>query len=301
MGLDMYVKKVKKPDLIQEKLFKVRTQELDKDGYVLFDLDDENEAALCKEIMPYAVEADLTASFFDEDKLRKDLTIPDNMHLVITQGGGGARNISLTYAEEKTWRFPISYEDAKEIYKNAYPEREFSLDELMSAQKETLAVYLLNAPDKSVLKRVIKDKEKVDEALRLADAGYNFNFLGCKNGEFYLSISERVATKTVEIDPHDFYEPGGKYTRDEVRHYAIFEIGSPIRQWRNDDRLSEALAKAYKKDGVELLNCGYYPLSEEAKKLIKEGEKDAGCTYNSHEPLEACPYKNECVCYTEWY
>ena len=117
MGLDMYVKKVKKPDLIQEKLFKVRTQELDKDGYVLFDLDDENEAALCKEIMPYAVEADLTASFFDEDKLRKDLTIPDNMHLVITQGGVGARNISLTYAEEKTWRFPISYEDAKEIYK----------------------------------------------------------------------------------------------------------------------------------------------------------------------------------------
>ena len=293
MGLDMYVVKVRKPNLNAAALSGVRTGDLSREGLVLFNLGDEKEKELCKEIMPYAVVGDLTETLFDEKKLKAAFEIPEDSDLFFSRSG--ANTTVLRYGKTRRHYFYISEKDAEKLYEGSFGNK---LD-VEEAKKRGCVSYLLFRPaDEKDIENALEEKDR-NEFRRLDYLRDSPLTLGFKDGKFYLYIGERYDEKEVEIDTSDIYSVGGKYTRDEVRHYAIFDIGSPIRQWRKDYDLSEKLALAYENVGITVLNCGYYPLNDETKRLIKEEEDK--CTVISDVSLDAVPYRNECVCYHEWY
>lgn len=296
MGLDQYVMRVRRAALKKEGLKGARYEDLSRMGLALFDIGDEDDAALCKEIMPYATVADLTRALFDEEKFMADNNIPKEAKFFCSAGGMDTTTyICLQYAINKEHIFPLSDEKAAEIYRKIHKN---ALNVRAIRNSGESVSFLLYGLSEEKLMGTLSQKE-LEEYKALPEENRRDGFLAFKNGEFSIRVTERCRPVEVVVNTDDIFMPGGKYTKDVMGHYAIFDISSPIRQWRKDYDLSEAMAEHYKKKGITLLNCGFYPLDKEAKQIIRRAENN--CTYISSDSLDAAPYIDECVCYHEWY
>ena len=80
MGLDMHVFKIRKAILNEKRAY--TTQELRERGISYVSLEDAKENIdLYRQILPYTTKADVTADFYDVQKIIADYDLPKNSHI----------------------------------------------------------------------------------------------------------------------------------------------------------------------------------------------------------------------------